>query len=124
MMIIPSTAFFLFKGAPVDAADDLGYTALHWACDKGHAAAASLLLTRGADPNLTDETGSAPIHLAVAGEHVAVVRALAEHGGTDVNAQDEDGRTPLIQVRAQFYLQGSAVHFFSASPLRFHNLFL
>lgn len=42
--------------------------------------------------------GCCPLHLAVAGGHVDVVRILASFAGTDLAAEDEDGLTPLGQA--------------------------
>lgn len=46
----------------VNEPDAEGMTLLHWACDRGHQQAVSLLLDYGADVNLQDAEGQTPLH--------------------------------------------------------------
>jgi len=52
------------------------------------------LLAEGADPNVRDQEGRAPLHQAVLGNSVGLVGLLLE-SKADVNAADEHGWTPL-----------------------------
>jgi hypothetical protein len=56
--LIDDIRILLREGADINAAGDIGLTALHFAAMKGHAAAVELLLERGADPTIQDEFGS------------------------------------------------------------------
>lgn len=73
-----------------------GWTALHLAAFFGHAAAARLLIDRGADVHAysTNATRNQPLHAAaVRGQADAVAALLA--AGADANARAEGGYTPL-----------------------------
>ena len=106
-------------GADVNAGD---MTPLHWAANRGHEEVAELLIAKGADVNFKDSKGRTPLGLA-AGETIDLLRkhggktddwlnadesihkaaragnieAVKQHlaAGTDVDAKDEGGNTPL-----------------------------
>ncbi len=73
-----------------------GFTSLGLASFFGHPEAARLLLASGADPNLAakNSTRVAPLHSAVAGRNVEIVRELLAHGA-DVHARQDLGFTAL-----------------------------
>lgn len=52
------------------------------------------LIRRGADVNLPDENGQAPLHLAISLGHLETIRRLLQRGA-DVNQPDGTGATPL-----------------------------
>jgi ankyrin repeat protein len=84
-------------GVAIDT-DGSAQTALHWAAFYGHADAVALLLGQGAaviDARSAD--ASTPLHRAAAAGHAAAVGALLECGA-DAEAEDDDGRTPLVQA--------------------------
>ena len=85
-----------------DLPRDDGWTPLHLAAFYGRAAAAELLLTHHADPNVisTNAMANRPLHAAVAGRHLALVELLLRHGA-DPNVPQHGGWTPL---------QGAAQH--------------
>ena len=58
---IPMVELLLSYGADLRAADNSGATALHLAVDRGYFQLASVLMDRGADVNVRDKEGSAPL---------------------------------------------------------------
>ena len=93
----------------IRAADDDGRTLLHHAAGQCSPAATAMLISRGADANARDKSGSTPLHL-VCGSGYAWVRSHSSiyvekapvksaefllKAGADVNARDESGKTPL-----------------------------
>jgi hypothetical protein len=52
------------------------------------------LLGAGADPKRKSKDGLSPIHLAVAGGHLSVLKSLVMHGAR-LDVTDSNGRTPL-----------------------------
>eukprot|EP00741_Cyanophora_paradoxa_P007978 tig00000133_g7718.t1 len=85
----------LERGAPVDAKDKSGLTALSFAARNGHVDVARLLLERGADPALPCGPSSLqPLRIAAMNGHGAVVRLLLECGAP-VDAKCESGLTAL-----------------------------
>lgn len=77
-----------------------GFTPLQLACFFGHAEVAAYLLEQGA--GVHDVARNAmqiqPLHAAVAGQYVEIVRMLIAHGA-DVNARQQSGFTPLMAAR-------------------------
>lgn len=65
-------------GANVATTTDNGWTALHYAADKGHEAAVRLLLEKGADVATKTNYGCTALHRAAWNGHEAVVRLLLE----------------------------------------------
>ena len=78
-----------------------GFTALHLAAYFGHSEIARLLIAKGAAVNQAAENPSrvAPLHSAVAGRSIEVVRMLVE-AGADLNARQKGGYTPLMGAAA------------------------
>ena len=64
------------------------------AAESGDAALVGKLLDGEADPNETDATGNAPLHIAASSGHLAAAELLLKHGA-DVNAKTKFGSTPL-----------------------------
>jgi ankyrin repeat protein len=66
------------------------------ACARGDDGAVSELLASGADPNLADAHGLAPVHHAALEGHLSVLEALLR-GGADLSVPSAlDASTPLI----------------------------
>lgn len=61
-------------------ADIYGRTPLHLSCKKNFKSLAKVLLTNGADPNVSDKSGTTPLRLACLENHVGIVRLLIENG--------------------------------------------
>jgi hypothetical protein len=93
-----AVAFLLSQGAAVDATDDNGFTALHWACQQGNVVIATSLLDQRANVSArTSRTDRTPVHLAAEQSNADVLRVLASRGA-DMNARQgrtESGETPL-----------------------------
>lgn len=93
--VIVRTAMLL--GAPLESADDEGFTALHHAAEGNHVAIARALLNKGADTDArSSRDGLTPLHIAAQLGNPDIVDALIR-GGADVNATSTAGRTPLAQ---------------------------
>eukprot|EP01035_Chromulina_nebulosa_P040781 gene40781-55129_t len=69
-------------------------TALNKAADWGYRDVVTLLLERGAHPNLADKNGKSPLHSAVDKGHRNTVAVLLERGANP-NLTDNYGDTPL-----------------------------
>jgi ankyrin repeat protein len=85
----------LNNGLSATAADAEGLTPLHRATS---AAAAALLIGRGAKLNATDLAGRTPLHDAAFGTSAALVQFLISKGAA-VNAADSNKQTPLHLVQ-------------------------
>eukprot|EP00744_Colponema_vietnamica_P019061 GILI01026949.1.p1 GENE.GILI01026949.1~~GILI01026949.1.p1 ORF type:complete len:192 (-),score=46.08 GILI01026949.1:119-694(-) len=80
---------------PVDAGDSSGWTALHYAADKGFTEIALVLIEAGgAAVNSKDEMRRTPLHLAANAGHVEVVKALLAKGASKA-LKTVVGWTPL-----------------------------
>uniref|UniRef100_A0A8C6J698 Transient receptor potential cation channel subfamily A member 1 n=1 Tax=Melopsittacus undulatus TaxID=13146 RepID=A0A8C6J698_MELUD len=75
--------------------DSSGNTPLHWATKKNQVESVSLLLSRGANPNILNSNMMAPLHMAVQSLHNEIVKILVQHSSTDVNLEGEAGNTPI-----------------------------
>ena len=79
----------------VTAADAFGGTPISWASRSGHSSAVQALLQHGCDANAPSWRQMRPLHHAVNGYYEEVTRELLNKEGTDVDAKDEGGSTPL-----------------------------
>jgi ankyrin repeat protein len=70
-------------GADVDAADDAGWTALHYACLGFDAGPVEQLLQLGANPNVRSEDGSTPLGQAKARGHEKMIEDLLKAGAQE-----------------------------------------
>lgn len=89
----------LDAGADPDARDVDGQSSLIYAASN-QPAAVSLLLARGARPDLASAQGVTPLHVAARGGFSTCVRLLLD-GGAPIEAANVEGGTPLF---------GAAVH--------------
>lgn len=79
-------------GADVNAADNDGWTPLHWATRHDEIDLAAMLLDSGADINRQNEEGMTPLIMAAAYNYLPLVKYLKDRGA-DVTLRDADGDT-------------------------------
>lgn len=66
----------MFIGSDLSKQDSEGLTALGWACVRGRAQAAQVLLDRGAEINQADKTGRIPLDLAAVQGNPTLVQVI------------------------------------------------
>ena len=98
----------LARGAPVDAADTRGYTALFHACldpeeDRGHPEVVALLARAGANLEADIGYGVRPLMYAAGNGEAGVVEVLLA-AGADPLARNTFGRTALMMVKDRDYV--------------------
>jgi ankyrin repeat protein len=77
----------------LDLKDNKGYSALHEAAERGDSEIVSLLLARGARPNIKTSTKKQPLHLT---KSMAIADLLIQKGANP-ELTDLDGRVPSIK---------------------------
>jgi len=87
-----SAAFLIDHGVDINAG-----LPLHKALQKSHEETAILMVEKGADVHLTNESGSTPLHIA-AWYRLFTVSELLLNRGADANAVTASGDTPLHKV--------------------------
>ena len=73
-------AWLLARGAPREAKDFYGCTALYWASEKGHADAVLTLLAAGASVDAASSGSATPLWTAAYSDHTDTVHALIAAG--------------------------------------------
>jgi len=90
-----------------------GYTALHYAADKGDEDLVGLLLANNANPDIPDRRRQTPLHIAADGGEEEIVKKLVA-AGADVLLEDNlkrtAGRTADIQAQQTFHFAAEAYH--------------
>ncbi|KAK4218870.1 ankyrin repeat-containing domain protein [Rhypophila decipiens] len=79
----------------INAVDCHGRTAVFWAAWRGDIDALTRMLQKGADPDLSDGGGRAPIHYSAMTASAACTAGLVDIGGADPDKRDNYGETPL-----------------------------
>jgi len=89
----------LAAGTDVNAkAPKIGVTPLMAAAISGQSDAATLLLTKGAKPDIKNNEGSTALHMAAFFGHIQIVQTLVAKGA-DVNVVNDRSETPLDTVK-------------------------
>jgi hypothetical protein len=81
-------------GIDIEARDQDGKSALHWADQRGHIKIVQLLVANGASVDGTTSAGWTPLHVAAETGNVEMTRLLLGHGA-DPNARAGDGQTAV-----------------------------
>jgi ankyrin repeat protein len=91
----------LDSGASLDARDKGGFTPLYTAVGEGHLEIVRELLKRKASPSIKVKTAAngTALHLGCAWGRFEIVKLLAKIGEVDLNAKDDEGRTPLFYAK-------------------------
>jgi hypothetical protein len=89
------------KGADVNVKDDMSHTPVIWAAINENVNLIRLFAEKGADLDAKDVGGFTALHNAVnyGSSHLPVIRELVLTHRVDINAKNEDGKTPLGQAR-------------------------
>jgi uncharacterized protein len=92
--------WLLDKGAAIDERDYQRRTALWHACREGRSPVVSLLLARGADPTIVDDTYSTTLMAASRRGHLEAVRSLLDHPSVKpgINHRDRWGSKALCDA--------------------------
>src|SRR5262249_29252781 len=93
----------LAHGAPIDARNLAGATALYAAAEAGRVAVAERLIERGADVKLTGRSGISPIAAAAYAGSDSIVEGLLAHGAS-ARADDGTGNPPIVYAAARAQL--------------------
>ncbi len=81
--------------------DPRGRTPLMWSAFYGQTPTVALLLAHGADADARGDEEETALHLAAAGGHHDVVKAMLRSGRTDPDPVDENACTPLMFAAAR-----------------------
>lgn len=83
---------FLSVNATTSHQNNVGDTALHWACYRGDETSVAALLQHGADFEIRGDIGNRPLHLAATSGNTKVVFTLVV-AGARVNSLNDYGKT-------------------------------
>jgi ankyrin repeat protein len=98
---VEAAVILISHGAKINVRDTVNNdTALIYGIRDGKFRVAELLLEAGADPNLADRRGFAPVHIAVARNEVKLVQRLLDHDAAINVRTYGDGKTPLMIAAA------------------------
>ncbi|XVF68144.1 hypothetical protein PTKIN_Ptkin10aG0180100 [Pterospermum kingtungense] len=87
--------YIIEHGGNVNAIDNNKQTALHWAAVRGSTAVADVLLQNGARVEAADISGYRAVHIAAQYGQTAFLNHIVAKYHADLDAPDNDGRSPL-----------------------------
>jgi hypothetical protein len=87
--------WLLARGAPREAKDVNGWTALYWASSKDRSDVVDALLAAGANVDAADDSGRTPLYVAARDSRIGVMRALLAAGACVEAAGGFYGWRPL-----------------------------
>lgn len=82
--------------ADINAVDNNGKTALHYACEGGDLYSVKLLIKSGADINKRDILGKTMLMYAVENENFDLIKYLIENLKVDINEKDDWGQNAIF----------------------------
>jgi ankyrin repeat protein len=77
----------------MQAIDDTGATALHWATTSQRLECVEFLISRGAKTDVKDSVGRTPLHIAFYFENRGIIQLLLDNHA-DLSIRDNMGRRP------------------------------
>ena len=95
------------RGAVVDARTEGGWTSLMVTSEKGHAPVVRALLAAGADIRARNNRSCTALHIASHFGRTEALRELLKSHDAELNAQDNDGGTPLMKACAKGHLMAA-----------------
>ncbi len=109
---VPVIATLIDSGANVNAQDNLGKSAMHYAALEGQTTILEILLSRNADPNIVDCNGNTPLHItATCNQPLASITLLynSPAGAVDVNAVNSKKQSVLYISASSGFLRSAAI---------------
>lgn len=89
-----------FSKMDINKTDDLGNTALHWACSGNHLDCVKYIVEkRKGKVNLKNKNGDTPLHTASWKGSLSCVQYLLESTDADLNAKNQDNKRPVDLAR-------------------------
>jgi len=92
---VDSVKKIIEQGANVNEADQLGNTALHWACMKGDLQCIKVLHEKGADFSLRNDHQNNALMMASANRHLDCVKYIVEFAGASIEEKCEAGTSAV-----------------------------
>ncbi len=119
---LPRVQRYLRLGADVEAANNLGLTALYAAAARGHASVVTCLIEAKANLNVgkSGDREATPLIRAIAGGHLQVAELLAQ-AGADLSLTNYELRTPMHEAIWRGYPDLAAKLLDMGSPVNTMN---
>ncbi|KAJ8320852.1 hypothetical protein KUTeg_002439 [Tegillarca granosa] len=86
---------FLKQGYTYVEQDPQGWTPMHWASWHNNGEVIKVLLEHGCSPNIVNNSGDSPLHIAARYGHVRVAEILLRHRDINLELMDKEGKTAL-----------------------------
>ncbi|XP_071963176.1 uncharacterized protein [Antedon mediterranea] len=95
-------------GADVNLKDNVGRTALSYACQLKHNDAVALLVKSNVDPNIEDNMSNTPLGYCAKHNNVGAIETIIrsfKRLGLNIDHANEEGMTPLMEAARNGYFQ-------------------